>query len=118
MRSAMILATLIAAAPALAAPAPPAPEPAGQVYRLAPEEIARLADAPPPPFDPLFDRSLYDDARQQRDRRVHGEVGAFVGSGGARGVFGTAEVPLGDRGFATFSFEDRHDDSRGLRRPR
>ena len=34
-----------------------------------------------------------------------GEVGAFVGTGGARGMFGSAAVPLGSDGFAAFSFE-------------
>ena len=115
MTRVLTILCVLAATPAVAAPAP---EPAGQVYRLAPEEIARLADAPPPPFDPLFDRSLYDGVTAKRDRQVHGEIGAFVGSGGARGVFGTAEVPLGDRGFASFSFEDSRTDDRGYRRRR
>ncbi len=109
----LVFLSLVVAVPALAAP-----EPAGQVYRLAPEEIARLADAPPPAFDPLFDRSLYDGVEAKRNRGVHGEIGAFVGSGGARGVFGTAAVPLGDRGFATLSFEDSRSDDRSWRRRR
>ncbi len=116
MRAISISATLILTA--LLATAATSAEPAGQVYRLAPEEIAKLADAPPAPFDPLFDRSLYDGVQQKRDRAVHGEIGAFVGSGGARGLFGTAEVPIGDRGFASFSFEDSRTDDRGYRRRR
>ena len=40
------------------------------------------------------------------DRQVHGEIGAMIGTGGARGIFGTAAVPLGDTGMAVFSFEN------------
>lgn len=39
------------------------------------------------------------------DRRPHGEVGVMVGTGGARGVYGVTSVPLGDKGWATFGFE-------------
>ena len=86
---------LLVAAPCAAQP--------GTVYRLTPDEIAKVA--PAPAADPLFDRSLFDETVITRDRRIHGEVGAFVGSGGARGVFGSAAVPLGSDGFAAFSFE-------------
>lgn len=91
-----------AAALLILAAAPCAAEP-GTVYRLTPDEIAKAAQSPA--IDPLFDRSLFDETEVRRDRRVHGEVGAFVGTGGARGVFGSAAVPLGDKGFAAFSFE-------------
>ena len=36
---------------------------------------------------------------------VHGEVSAFVGSNGSRGISGTAAVPLGDNAGAVVSFE-------------
>jgi hypothetical protein len=39
-----------------------------------------------------------------RDRRVHGEVGFSVGTGGMRSVFGSTVMPLGDTGTAAFSF--------------
>jgi hypothetical protein len=42
------------------------------------------------------------------NRQVHGEIGAMIGTGGARGIFGTAAVPLGDTGMAVFSFENSH----------
>ena len=86
----------------LAIAAPCAAQPS-TVYRLTPAEIAAVAAVPA--ADPLFDRSLFDESEVRRDRRVHGEVGAFVGSGGARGVFGSAAVPLGSDGIAAFSFE-------------
>ena len=86
---------LLVAAPCTAQP--------GTIYRLTPDEIAKVAAVPA--VDPLFDRSLFDETQVRRDRRVHGEVGAFVGTGGARGMFGSAAVPLGSDGFAAFSFE-------------
>jgi hypothetical protein len=104
MRCLPILLAL-AAAPCAAQP--------GTVYRLTPDEIAKATAAPA--YDPLFDRSLFDETETRRDRRVHGEVGAFVGTGGARGIFGSAAVPLGDNGFAAFSFE-RSDFGRQRRR--
>ena len=38
-------------------------------------------------------------------RGVHGEVGVMIGSHGTRGIYGTADIPLGDNGGATISFE-------------
>ena len=38
-------------------------------------------------------------------RGVHGEVGVMIGSHGTRGVYGTADIPLGDNAGATVSFE-------------
>lgn len=39
------------------------------------------------------------------DRRVHGEVGIMVGTGGARGIYGMTSAPLGENGWASFGFE-------------
>lgn len=82
------------------------------------------------PFDPSQPRTLSAEQKQQilahndetaADRalnsalgggtggllgQVHGEVGVMFGSGGAAGVFGTAQVPLGENGSAIISFED------------
>jgi hypothetical protein len=38
------------------------------------------------------------------DRRVHGEIGMEIGTGGYRSLYGTAAVPLGENGMAQFSF--------------
>jgi hypothetical protein len=96
-----------------------------QVYRLSPAEreaaIASAALQPERPTvlltpepaptaglqpsverDAILNNSLYGEARP--DRRPHGEVGMFIGSGGARGIFGTTAVPLGETGMASFSF--------------
>jgi hypothetical protein len=38
-------------------------------------------------------------------RGVHGEVGMMIGSHGARGMYGAADIPLGNDAEATISFE-------------
>lgn len=101
----IILASALVATAAAAAAAEPT------VYRLSPEEIAKIDPKPPAKdpslaYDPLFDKSLFDSSAVTRDRRPHGEVGAFVGSGGARGVFGATTIPLGESGSASFMFEN------------
>lgn len=80
-----------------------------QVYRLSPEQIqqAQLEAA---------NRSVADDAlflAPRNDGRIHGEVGAFVGTGGSRGIFGTVVTPLGENGSAAFSFEQSQYNGRG-----
>jgi hypothetical protein len=39
------------------------------------------------------------------ERGIHGEVGVMIGSYGTRGIYGTANIPLGDNAGATVSFE-------------
>jgi hypothetical protein len=39
------------------------------------------------------------------DRKIHGEVGVEIGTGGTRAAYGSAVVPLGDTGMAAFAFE-------------
>jgi hypothetical protein len=75
-----------AAAPALAAD--------GEVIRLSPEEIARLdADA-----ERRARRAPAADAPD--GDRVRGEVELSVGSGGAHGLGGAINLPLGEHGAA------------------
>jgi hypothetical protein len=42
------------------------------------------------------------------DRGVHGEMGVMIGSHGTRGVYGAADIPLGDNAGASVSFESSH----------
>jgi hypothetical protein len=90
-----------------------ADEAAPQVYRLAPADIAR-AQADGAARRDVFDPSQWPTIT---DRRVHGEVSAFVGTGGARGVAGSATVPLGQSGSASFAFENSDYGNRSYRRP-
>lgn len=42
---------------------------------------------------------------ERADRRIHGEVGMMIGTNGARGIYGTAAIPLGDNAGAVVSIE-------------
>lgn len=76
---------------------------AGTVYQLTQAEVDSVVAAPvtmvDSPGTPLVQAPT-------RDRRVHGEIGTEFGNHGTRSIFGTAMVPLGENGFAAFSFED------------
>lgn len=56
----------------------------------------------------VLTRSLYPEftgeAPGKPDRKPHGEMSMFVGSGGARGIAGTVGMPLGDNGYGSFGF--------------
>jgi len=40
------------------------------------------------------------------DRRIHGEVGVMIGTNGTRGIYGVAEIPLGNNASAVVSYEN------------
>ena len=44
------------------------------------------------------------------ERRVHGEMGVAIGTGGYRSIYGTAVAPLGNNGVLAFSFENTQSD--------
>jgi hypothetical protein len=86
------------------APAPPAPAASGDSIRLTDEQ--RMA---------ILDSNTVESAAAARgelpgsrysDRRIHGEIGAMIGTNGTRGIYGVAEIPLGDRASAVVSFEN------------
>ncbi len=39
-------------------------------------------------------------------RNVHGEVGMFVGTGGSRGIYGSAVAPIGENGQVAIAVEN------------
>jgi hypothetical protein len=85
--------------------------------------LAQSADAPPPPSDIVSltpeqreaaieagaTRAAADLSGGTGDRRVHGEMGIEVGTGGERAIYGTAVVPIGQNGVAAFSYEQGQD---------
>ncbi|MES2043794.1 MAG: hypothetical protein V4475_07940 [Pseudomonadota bacterium] len=84
--------------------ASPAPATSGDSIRLTDEQ--RMA---------ILDSNTVESAAAARgelpesrygDRRIHGEIGAMIGTNGTRGIYGVAEIPLGDRASAVLSFEN------------
>lgn len=111
MRLLPAFAMLLAATPAVAT----------EVVRLSDSQrdavIAAAANGPErdPVLTPeqarresVLNRSLYPEfyaegGSQVRDRKVHGEMTMFAGSGGTFGMAGTAVVPVGETGSAAIS---------------
>ncbi len=104
---------MLIAAPGLAqvAAAPDAPK----IYRLTPDQIEAArntaAERPDGPAltasaerDAILNNSLYTDGEAPARRRIHGEAGFFIGTGGARGFYGSTAVPLGETGTLGLSF--------------
>lgn len=101
------------AAGLIAAPAVAETTTEGTVVRLSPgqaeQAIESGAAAAAVPHDALA--SIEDGPR----RAIHGEVGMMIGTGGARGMFGTAAIPLGDNAGAIVSFSTERYGGRGYR---
>lgn len=94
MALALLLPTTAGAvAPDAVAPAVPSE------HRLSDAEIERVLDAA------AAKREASDLAGDPPGRRVHGEAGVSVGTGGYRSVFGTAVVPIAGEGAAIISFD-------------
>jgi hypothetical protein len=92
----LLAGPLLAAAAQAADPAPPT------TYQLTPAQKAELAAA----SDEKKADPAADGLGGARHRAVHGEVGAMIGTGGARSLFGTAAIPIGEDGGAILSFEN------------
>nr|WP_089217901.1 hypothetical protein [Sphingomonas laterariae] len=99
LRPALIASTLLLCAPGAFAQAADAPQ--GEVIRLTPEQKEEvLSRAGGAKVEPAIGELPISGARQ-----VHGEMGFMIGTGGMRGAYGTAAVPLGENADATVSFE-------------
>jgi hypothetical protein len=96
-RSRLLLAAL--ALGAFACPIAAVAEEGGEIIRLTPQQQAEVLDSA---SEKASDATLTGGGG---DRLIHGEIGAMIGTGGARGVFGTAAIPLGENGGAIISFE-------------
>ena len=72
--------------------------PASGVVSLTPEQREAALEAG-------AQRAAADLSGGAGDRRVHGEMGVEVGTGGERAIYGTAVVPIGQNGVAAFSYE-------------
>jgi len=72
------------------------------VIALSPAEKAKLLDAAAERPHPVSGELPINGLGSQ----IHGEVGMFVGTGGSRGVFGSAVAPLGQNGQIAVAFEN------------
>lgn len=97
----LIAATaVLAGGPALAEDAGGAP---GRVISLTPEQKeAAIESGGTMTAGPAADIAGHGGSGAGQ---IHGEIGAMIGTGGARGVYGTAAVPLGENAGAILSFE-------------
>ncbi|MDG2523518.1 hypothetical protein P7B02_18475 [Caulobacter segnis] len=97
--------------PASAPAAAPAAEPVFKPMTTSEQIAGYLASSPEAADDGSPDEMLRRDlsryltpsARTQMDRQVHGEVSAMIGTGGARGAWGTVSMPVGETGTLTLS---------------
>jgi hypothetical protein len=87
--------------------------PIGTVMRLTPEQIAAIENAKlkrATAAEAAAQSATIEDVTKtpRRSLPIHGEAGFAVGTGGYTAFFGTVVTPLGDDGFAAFSFETQN----------
>jgi hypothetical protein len=98
----------------IAAPVCAAPDTHGvKVHRLSDIQIAAIADAQAQrsdvaPMGVAEEPLAIDDDGAQPKRKIHGEIGFGIGSGGYSEVFGTVVTPLGDNGVFAFTFAQQN----------
>ncbi len=71
--------------------------------RLSPADIAAAQAAGGAKH--TADAAVDEDVSRPK-RQIHGEVGFGLSSRGGREVYGTVVTPIGDNGYAAFSFAD------------
>ncbi len=101
------VAAAMAAAPAMAEDVADA-----TVVRLSPAAAERAIESGAASAATDDGYAMIDDGP---GRQIHGEVGMMIGTGGARGLFGTAAIPLGENGGAVISFSTERYGNRGYR---
>lgn len=105
------IATRPAEPPATATAVAPAADPVFKPMTTSEQIAGYLASSPAAADDGSPDEMLRRDlsryltpsARTRMDRQVHGEVTAMIGTGGARGAWGTVSMPVGETGTLTLS---------------
>ena len=104
--------TLSIAAPAWASDAAVAPQ--GETIRLTPaqiEEALQVGGTRNQAGDGINGDGV--NYITPPSRRIHGEMGMMIGTGGARGLYGATEIPLGDSATAGFAFSTERYGRRG-----
>ena len=83
------------------------------LHRLTPAQIAAIGEAQAQrsdvaPMGVADEPVAIDDDAAQPKRKVHGEIGFGIGTGGYSEVFGTVVTPLGDNGVFAFTFAQQN----------
>jgi hypothetical protein len=102
---------LVLAGPALAADAAADTGPVSTASQSTDQKIAAwLSDKSDPVAVPdgRRDEPLADNPDARPDRRIHGEVGATVGTGGYRSAYGVVNIPIGKSSSATLAVSTGH----------
>src|SRR4051812_6908451 len=81
-------------APVAVVAAEAAPSAAGDTIRLTDEQRMKILDNNTPESAAAARGELT--GSDKAGRGIHGEVGIMIGSHGTRGVYGAADIPLGD----------------------
>ena len=98
----MLIAAGVALAGATSALAADESAPVATASRTTDQKISDwLKDAPP--LEAADDQSGPEGPAPPPDRRVHGEFGAAIGTGGYRSAYGVVQIPIGKTGSATIA---------------
>ena len=95
-------ASLAQSAPAVAA-TEAAPSASGDTIRLTDEQRMKILNNNTPDSAAAARGELTESDKVGRG--IHGEVGIMIGSHGTRGIYGAADIPLGDNAGASIAFE-------------
>ncbi|WP_269713787.1 hypothetical protein [Caulobacter sp. NIBR2454] len=106
-----VIATRPPELPADAPAARPATEPVFKPMTTSEQIAGYLASSPDAVDETSPDAMLRRDlsrylsptSKTRMDRQMHGEVTAMIGTGGARGAWGTVALPVGETGVVTLS---------------
>ena len=111
----ILAAGLAAAAPVLAQEPAPSGDagPVSTASQTTDQKIAAWLGDKAPPAAPRTTRDqpqefLRDPNEGVPDRKIHGEVGAAVGSGGYRSAYGVANIPIGKSSSVTVAVSTAH----------
>lgn len=98
-----LMALMLGVPTAAAAAADTPPAVIADEHRLSPAEVQKVLDSAA--ISQAVAAQSLDPLNDLPPPRIEGEMGVAIGTGGYREAFGTAIVPLGKDGEATFSFD-------------
>ena len=104
----------VLAGPALAADSGADGAPVSTASQTTDQKIAAWLNDKPAPLSAAgtdgADEPLRDNPDGRPDRRIHGEVGAGIGTGGYRSAYGVVNIPIGKSSSVTVAASTGHND--------